>query len=66
MARKSDSRVKWKSRIVNSKEVIMLLRTGIIILVGIVGFALGSNDYAFEEKTPAEKGTPAGKEHWRD
>ena len=50
----------------------MLLRTGIIILVGIVGFALGSNDYAFEEKnTGGErnsggKRTPAGKEHWRD
>lgn len=62
MTRKSDSSVKWKSRIVNSKEVIMRLRTGIIILVGIVGFALGSNDYAFEEKdTGGERNTGGEK-----
>jgi hypothetical protein len=69
MTSKSDSSVKWKSRIVNSKEVFMLLRRGIIILVGIVGFALGSNNYAFEEKntdgernTGGEKNTGAIKE----
>jgi len=62
MTSKSDSSVKWKSRIVNSKEVFMLLRRGIIILVGIVGFALGSNNYAFEEKNAGgEKNTGAIK-----